>query len=109
MKFVILYLIINIFPKQEEELRIVSATSYHLKGKTATGHMTTKIKEPFLAVSRDLIDEYPLGSYIFLSKCKWEGKYKVLDKMGSRHTNMVDIYSKKKRTGIVKCRCSQLK
>jgi 3D (Asp-Asp-Asp) domain-containing protein len=88
-----------------QESLVVKATSYHIKGKTATGDLTTEIEEPFLAVSRDLIEDFPLGSYVELSNCKWSGTYKVMDKMGGRHTKMVDIFSPKKATGIVKCDC----
>lgn len=59
-------------------------------------HTYEKIKEPFVAVSRDLLAAIPLGSYIELSDCLWAGKYKVMDKMGKRHTNTIDVFSKKK-------------
>jgi 3D (Asp-Asp-Asp) domain-containing protein len=91
--------------QQSHKSTVVFATSYSIKGKTASGQITSKIKEPFLAISRDLIDEYPIGTKVVLSKCKWAGQYKVLDKMGRRHRKMVDIYSNKKNTGIVKCNC----
>ena len=83
----------------------VKVLRYHLKGRTATGQHTRKIKEPFVAISRDLLSTYPLGSYIQLSNCDWKGTYRVLDKMGKRHTNTVDVYSKKKKRGIVYCDC----
>jgi 3D (Asp-Asp-Asp) domain-containing protein len=100
----VLFVALSAFSTQETI--IVKATSYHIKGKTATGDVTTEIDEPFLAVSRDLIEDFPLGSYVELSNCKWSGTYKVMDKMGGRHTKMVDIFSPLKRTGIVHCDCA---
>lgn len=50
----------------------VTVYTYKLKGKTATGQLTRKIKEPFLAISRDLIENYPLSSKVILYDCSWE-------------------------------------
>ncbi len=83
----------------------VKVVNYRLCGKTASGVHTKKIKEPFVAISRDLLAVMPLGSYIKLSDCLWAGKYKVMDKMGKRHTNTIDVFSKKKNRGIQFCRC----
>lgn len=83
----------------------VKVLNYRLSGKTASGVHTKKIKEPFVAISRDLLAVMPLGSYIELSDCIWSGKYKVMDKMGKRHTNTIDVFSKKKNRGIQFCRC----
>ncbi|MBK8110100.1 MAG: hypothetical protein IPN73_10785 [Saprospiraceae bacterium] len=86
----------------------VKVLNYRLSGRTASGIHTKKIKEPFVAVSRDLLAAIPLGSYIELSDCLWAGKYKVMDKMGKRHTNTIDVFSKKKNRGIQHCRCKPL-
>jgi 3D (Asp-Asp-Asp) domain-containing protein len=86
----------------------VSVITYRIKGKTATGLYTYKVKEPFVAVSRDLLKKYPLNSYITLTDCRWKGTYKVLDLMNSRHSKTVDVfYRKKSRTNKVKCICSK--
>ncbi len=86
----------------------VTVTSYKIIGKTASGYITSKIEEPFVAVSRDLLEGYPLGSYIYISNCKWEGMYKVMDKMGRRHKNKIDVFSPLSATGHVKCDCSKV-
>jgi hypothetical protein len=83
----------------------VKVMTYKIKGKTATGKRTYKIKEPFLAVSRDLLLKYPLHSYVELSECKWAGKYKVLDLMGKNHISTVDIFYRGKKKNSVKCIC----
>lgn len=83
----------------------VRVMTYKIKGKTATGRRTYKIKVPFLAVSRDLLSKYPLNSTIELLDCRWAGKYKVLDVMGKNHVSTVDIFYKGKRKSIVKCLC----
>jgi 3D (Asp-Asp-Asp) domain-containing protein len=84
----------------------VSVITYRIKGKTATGYHTYKVKEPFVAISRDLLAKYPYHSYIELKDCRWAGKYKVLDIMNSRHQKTVDVFSKKKvKHNKVSCRC----
>jgi 3D (Asp-Asp-Asp) domain-containing protein len=88
----------------------VKVLVYNLKGKTAMGINTSEIAEPFVAISRDLLQKYPLGSYVYLSGCKWEGLYLVADKMGRRHKNTVDVYSiSDKKAGITSCYCSAIK
>jgi 3D (Asp-Asp-Asp) domain-containing protein len=83
----------------------VKVITYKINGKTASGKRTYKIKEPFLAVSRDLLTKYPLHSMIELSDCKWSGKYKVLDIMGKNHVSTVDIFYTGKKKNMVKCVC----
>jgi hypothetical protein len=90
---------------QPSSLDTVKVMTYKIKGKTATGKRTYKIKEPFLAVSRDLLLKYPLHSYVELSECKWAGKYKVLDLMGKNHISTVDIFYRGKKKNSVKCIC----
>lgn len=85
----------------------VTVYTYRLKGKTATGALTNKIKEPFLAISRDLLKNYPLHSKVILYNCMWEGTYKVMDIMAARHKHTVDIFYKgKKKTNKKKCLCT---
>lgn len=89
-------------------LDTVSVITYRIKGKTATGHFTHKIKEPFVAISRDLLLKYPLNTYIILKDCRWKGTYKVLDLMNSRHQKTVDVfYSKKGRFNKMQCTCTK--
>ncbi len=104
MKIILFIYGLLLFQTDETALE-VRATSYYIKGKTATGLTTTEIDEPFIAVSRNLLKKFPLGSSVKVSNCKWEGSYKVLDKMGRKPYNMIDVFSNKKNTGIVKCNC----
>jgi 3D (Asp-Asp-Asp) domain-containing protein len=101
--------ILNFLFYSRPQVLEVNVTAYHIKGKTASGIMTTKIDEPFVAISRDLFAKYPLGSYIYLSNCKWEGMYKVMDKMGKRKVKTIDVYSPKIKSGQVKCSCAAVK
>jgi 3D (Asp-Asp-Asp) domain-containing protein len=108
----IFYIISFVLPlsiNSQERLPVPSDTvdviTYRLKGRTASGLYSTKIKEPFVAVSRDLLKKYPLHSYIELYDCKWKGRYKVLDIMNKRHTKTVDIYYNGMKNNLVKCRC----
>lgn len=87
----------------------VKVLRYHLIGRTAPGQLTRKIKEPFIAISRDLLDIYPLGSYLRLSNCAWSGTYRVMDKMGKRHIKTIDVFSRKKKKGITYCTCQPVK
>lgn len=102
-------ILLSFLLSSQSQVLEVNVTAYHIKGKTASGIMTTKIDEPFVAISRDLFAHYPLGSYIYLSNCKWEGMYKVMDKMGRRKVKTIDVYSPKIRSGQVKCSCAAVK
>jgi 3D (Asp-Asp-Asp) domain-containing protein len=80
--------------------------TYNLKGKTSTGIKTNDIKEPFLAISRDLQLKYPLHTKVILYDCPWMGEYRVMDIMGAKHKRSADIYYKGKRRNVVKCLCT---
>lgn len=86
----------------------VDVLTYKLNGRTATGARTTKIKGKFVAISRDLLDKYPLRSKIRLSDCRWEGVYRVMDIMGRRHSKTVDVFYKGARRNRETCICSKV-
>jgi 3D (Asp-Asp-Asp) domain-containing protein len=89
-----------------QDYNIVSTYYYRTQGRTASGNVTTKIKEPFVAISRDLLPNYPMGSYITLEQCRWQGRYKVMDVMNKKYINTIDVYYKgKKRYNKVECIC----
>ncbi len=90
------------------DLDTVKVYTFYIKGRTATGQHTTKIKQPFVAISRDLLQKYPLKSKIQLSDCPWSGVYAVLDIMGSKHNHAVDIYYKGRKRNVMKCSCSRV-
>jgi 3D (Asp-Asp-Asp) domain-containing protein len=91
----------------QNDTLMVNAYYYSHIGPTASGIKTTKIKEPFIAISRDLLATYPMGSYLILSDCLWAGTYKVMDVMSKRYTLTVDVFAKpKKRHNKQKCKCS---
>lgn len=73
-------------------LESVRVTVYHIRGLTASGEHTNNIEEPFVAVSRDLLEKYPLHSRIKLIDCPFEGIYIVKDKMNKRIINTVDVF-----------------
>lgn len=83
----------------------VKVIIYKIKGRTATGQNTFKIKEPFVAISRDLLFKYPLKSKIALLNCPWAGVYKVLDVMGQRHEKTIDVFYKGKKKNQIQCHC----
>jgi 3D (Asp-Asp-Asp) domain-containing protein len=95
---------------QSLEWHNVSVYTYKIKGKTATGKMTTDIHEPFLAISRDLLSIYPLFSYVEIYDCPWSGTYKVMDIMGRKHNRSIDIFFEGKPTSKngQKCKCSHV-
>ena len=70
----------------------VKVTVYHIRGLTASGEHTDKIKEPFIAISRDLLADYPLHTKVRLYDCPFEGNYIVKDKMNKRMKSMVDVF-----------------
>ncbi len=85
----------------------VKVYTFYIKGRTATGQHTTKIKQPFVAISRDLLQKISLKSKIQLSDCHWSGVYAVLI-MGSKHNHAVDIYYKGRKRNVMKCSCSRV-
>lgn len=91
--------------EQSPSIDTVNVITYKIKGRTATGQNTYKIKGKFVAVSRDLLSKYPLKSKIELFDCPWAGVYKVLDLMGNRHQKTVDIFYKGKKKNKVSCSC----
>jgi len=106
------FIILIPFASSAQEIEIVPDTvavlTYKLKGRTASGARTTRIKGKFLAVSRDLLEKYPLRSKVRLSDCKWKGVYRVMDIMGKRHSKTVDIYYKGPRRNRETCTCRKV-
>ena len=97
------------YAQTDRKFDIVSTYVYSIKGKTATGVKTTQIKEPFIAISRDLLIKYPLHSYVQITKCRWEGTYKVMDIMNARYISTIDIFYKgKNKFNKEECLCSKL-
>jgi 3D (Asp-Asp-Asp) domain-containing protein len=82
--------------------------TYNLKGKTSSGQHTKNIQGPFLAISRDLLHKYPLHSEVILYNCPWNGTFKVMDVMGSRHKKSADIFYKGRRKNVSKCICAKI-
>ncbi len=80
--------------------------TYNLRGKTSTGQHTSKISQPFLAISRDLRKKYPLTTKVILYNCPWKGEYRVLDIMGAKHKKSADIFYTGKRRNVTKCLCT---
>jgi 3D (Asp-Asp-Asp) domain-containing protein len=70
----------------------VKATVYHIRGLTASGEHTDKIGEPFIAVSRDLLTDYPMHSKVRVFDCPHEGVYLIKDKMNKRFTKKIDVF-----------------
>lgn len=83
----------------------VKTTVYHIRGLTASGEHTDKIKEPFIAVSRDLLEDFPMHSKVRLSDCPHEGDYVVKDKMNKRFTNKIDVFIKYSGKKFDPCIC----
>ena len=110
IKFIICTIIflVGVLPLRSQiQVDTVSVLTYYIAGKTATGIRTTKIREPFIAISRDLLKTYPLHTYITLSECDWKGRYKVMDIMGKKHQRTIDIYIKGKKKNKQRCLCTK--
>lgn len=90
------------FIKDIHEVRV---TVYHIKGITASGEMTTSIKVPFVAVSRDLLIKYPMHSTMIVDGCPFAGKYLVKDKMNKRLENSIDVFIKSSKKKYNPCKC----
>ena len=48
-------------------------------------------KHKIIAVSRDLLKEYPKGTLVCVEGTAYDGEYIVMDKMNKRYTNRIDL------------------
>lgn len=48
-------------------------------------------KHRIIAVSRDLLTQYPAGTKVFVEGTSYDGIYTVNDKMNKRYTNRIDL------------------
>jgi 3D (Asp-Asp-Asp) domain-containing protein len=98
----ILILSIAFFLSENNEVRV---TVYHIKGLTACGEITTSIKDPFVAVSRDLLSKYPMHSTMIVKDCPFAGTYLVKDKMNKRLVKTIDVFIKSNKKKYNPCTC----
>jgi 3D (Asp-Asp-Asp) domain-containing protein len=48
-------------------------------------------KHKIIAVSRDLLTEYPKGTKVWVAGTTYDGVYVVMDKMNRRYTDRIDL------------------
>ena len=48
-------------------------------------------KHKIIAVSRDLLTEYPKGTKVYVEGTTYDGVYVVMDKMNKRYTDRIDL------------------
>jgi len=48
-------------------------------------------KHKIIAVSRDLLKEYPKGTKVYITGTTYDGVYVVMDKMNKRYTDRIDL------------------
>lgn len=48
-------------------------------------------KHKIIAVSRDLLNKFPMGTKVLIEGTKYDGIYTVQDKMNKRYTKRIDI------------------
>ena len=48
-------------------------------------------KHRIIAVSRDLLKEYPKGTKVYVCGTSYDGVYVVMDKMNKRYTDRIDL------------------
>lgn len=48
-------------------------------------------KHRIIAVSRDLLEKFPIGALVYIEGTSYDGIYQVQDKMNKRYTKRVDI------------------
>jgi len=87
---------------QTDTTKIVTATVYNAvpaQTNSDPSHTASMfkldLKNPYkhkiIAVSRDLLKDYPMGSKVLLVGTKYDGIYQVQDKMNKRYQNCIDI------------------
>ena len=53
--------------------------------------LTNPYKHKIIAVSRDLLTKYPMGSIVYVKGTSYDGFYQVQDKMNKRYKKRIDI------------------
>lgn len=84
------------------QTEIVTSTIYHaVEAQTNSdpGHtasmfkldLTNPYKHRIIAVSRDLLKKFPMGSWVKIEGTKYDGIFQVQDKMNKRYKKRIDI------------------
>lgn len=87
---------------QSQESQKVHATVYNAvpeQTNSDPGHtafmfeldLTNPYKHKIIAVSRDLLKQYPKGTKVQVSGTTYDGIFIVMDKMNKRYTNRIDL------------------
>lgn len=53
--------------------------------------LTNPYRHKIIAVSRDLLKEFPMGTWVKIEGTKYDGIYQVQDKMNNRYKKRIDI------------------
>ena len=53
--------------------------------------LSNPYKHKIIAVSRDLLKEYPKGTKVYVTGTTYDGVYIVMDKMNKRYTDRIDL------------------
>ena len=53
--------------------------------------LSNPYKHRIIAVSRDLLKEYPMGTKVIIKGTNYDGVYVIEDKMNKRYENRIDI------------------
>tara|TARA_R100001377_G_C3169459_1_gene102524 strand:- start:567 stop:929 length:363 start_codon:yes stop_codon:yes gene_type:complete len=53
--------------------------------------LSNPYKHKIIAVSRDLVIEYPKGTKVYVEGTTYDGIYVVMDKMNKRYTDRIDL------------------
>lgn len=53
--------------------------------------LSNPYKHRIIAVSRDLLEEYPAGTKVLVKGTSYDGIFTVMDKMNKRYSNRIDI------------------
>ena len=53
--------------------------------------LSNPYKHKIIAVSRDLLIEYPKGTKVYVEGTTYDGIYVVMDKMNKRYTDRIDL------------------
>lgn len=74
----------NATPSQCNNDPIHTASMYKLD-------LTNPYKHRIIAVSRDLLKKFPMGTIVFIKGTSYDGLYQVQDKMNKRYKKKIDI------------------
>lgn len=84
LSFIVQVFVYHAVPEQTDSTPYVTASMYEINEECP-------FEDRIIAVSRDMLDEYPFGSVVEITAGHYSGIYQVQDVMNARYSCSIDI------------------